>query len=85
MLDLNDSNARLIGNLAEDKKRYGTVHFAKWVLGFPIVSCLKICNTGYNFLSLERRLNRNAFFSVFSDVAEGISRKPKFRLKGGSQ
>ena len=28
MLDLYDPNARLIGNLAEDKKRYGTVHFA---------------------------------------------------------
>ena len=85
MLDLNDSNVRLIGNLAEDKKRYGTVHFAKCVLGFPIVPCLKICNTGCKFLSLDRRPNRNVFFSVFSDVAEGISRKPKFRLKGGSR
>ena len=28
MLDLNDPNARLIGNLAEDKKLYGTVHCA---------------------------------------------------------
>ena len=85
MLDLNDPNARLIGNLVEDKKRYGTVHFAKCVFGFPIVSCLKICNTGCKFLSPERRHNRNAFFFVFSDVAEGTSRKPKFRLKGGSQ
>lgn len=85
MLDLNDPNARLIGNLAGDKKLYGTLHFTKCVLGFPIVSCLKICYTGCKFFSPDRRLNSHALFSVFSVVAEGTSRKPKFRLKGGSR
>ena len=85
MLDLNDPNARLIGTLAEDKKLYGTIHFTNCAPGFCIVSCLKICNNGGKFLLPEKRLDRNAPFSVFSDVAEGISRKPKPRPKGGSQ